>query len=407
MKRISLVALSATAAMAQVPATTAAAVAAPVAATPVSYSGSAAAPLAPIHDDLIMGNPALPKSLGYLLVIPSDYYGKREAAFQWNGGNTTTFNGAGLAVIDQFFTGFDVNGGQGQLAAGYVDQAFGVGLRVNLDQTGFAADSANRPVGVKEADSTLAPTSFGLFGSAPVGDLTVYGHLDWGTPVGHASYVFQVGNTTQDHSSRSDALSLGFGVSTPALGDAGLSWDAGLDLVYSNYRPMGVNADDSYTWYNLTQTASIGKSFSSQGFVLAAGLNEVFDYSNALGGDWQGYSPNHNLNTYSDSSDWNYSIALVPTLSTVLPVFEHWTVKGGAGLPLVYQRQDVLAGDDQIVYSRLWSATPVAVVGVRYERGRWAAEAALDNGFLNRGPYFVSGSDGDMFASFAVTANFK
>lgn len=41
-KRISLVALSATAAMAQVPATTATAVAAPVAATPVAYNTAAA-----------------------------------------------------------------------------------------------------------------------------------------------------------------------------------------------------------------------------------------------------------------------------------------------------------------------------------------------------------------------------
>lgn len=390
MKRIALVALSATAAMAQVPAATA--TAAPVAATPVAYATAASAPLAPVHDDLVMGNPALPGSLGYLLITPSDYFGKREAAFQWAGGETTTFNGAGLAVVDQFFAGFDAVEGQGKLAAGYIDQAFGAGLKVNFDKRGYIADEV--AVGqTEEADTTLAPTSFGVFGSAPIGDLTLYGNVDWGTPEDYSSTTTRIASGTRTSASRSDVLTVGLGVLTPANGDNGLSWGASLKFSHSSTRASGQSDKDASSDYEIGQTGTLGTTFSASGFVLATGFDEAFTYENGKG--------------YGTTPDWGYEVELKPTLATILPVFEHWTVKGGAGLALSYARSDKRVGDDEAINSRLWSANPEAIVGIRYERGRWAAEAAVDNGFLNRGPNFVSGQAGDLFTSFAVTANFK
>lgn len=392
MKRIALVALSATAAMAQVPATTATAVAAPVAATPVAYNTAASAPLAPIHDDLIMGNPALPGSLGYLMVTPSDYYGKREAAFQWNNGNTVNFDGTGLAVVDQFFTGFDAVDGQGKLAAGYIAQSFGAGLKVNFDKRGYIADEV--PVTqTEEADTTMAPTSFGVFGSAPLGDLTVYGNVDWGTPEDYSSTTTRIASGTRTSASRSDALSIGLGVTTPANGDNGLSWRAALKFTHSSTRDAGQSDKDASSDYEIVQTGSLGTTFSASGFVLATGIADSITYENGKG---NGIAP-----------DWGYKIVVKPTLATILPVFEHWTVKGGTGLAIKYDRADNRVGDDEAISSKLWTANPEAIVGVRYERGRWAAEAAVDNQFLTRGPYFVSGADGDLFLSFAVTANFK
>ncbi|HQF55633.1 MAG TPA: hypothetical protein PK208_11005 [Fibrobacteria bacterium] len=386
MKRIALVALSATAAMAQVPATTTTAVAAPVAATPVSYNTEASAPLAPIHDDLIMGNPAIPGSIGYLLVTPSDYYGERKAAFQWNGGNTAHFDGTGLAVVDQFFAGFAAAGAQGQLAGGYIAPAFGAGLRMNFDKRGFAADVGP----TEEYDSTYAPTSFGLFGSAPLGDFTAYASLDWGTPADYGTLTTRSAAGSNTTASRSDELAIGFGLVTPANGDNGLSWTAEIDLARSKTRASGEDDDDAEVLYSIEQTGSIGTTFSAERHILAVGLNEMIGYYNS-----------------KSAPDWGYTVELQPTLSTILPVFERWTLKGGTGLALAYNRADYLAGDDEVVFSRLWSATPVAIVGIRYERGRWAAEASVDNGFLNRGPNFVSGASGNLFGSFAVTANFK
>lgn len=396
MKRISLVAISATAAMAQVPAV---ATTAPMAAAaPVSYATAtqAKAPLAPIHDDLIMGNPALPRSLGYLLVTPSDYYGKREAAFQWNGGNTTTFNGTGLAVVDQFFAGFDAVKGQGQLAAGFIAPAFGAGLKVNFDKRGYAADPAEAG-DVEEADSTLAPTSFGLFGSAPVGDLTAYAKLDWGTPRSYGSTTFKTGNGSRTLASRSDLLVVGVGVLSAANGDEGLSWGAELEFAHASTRLSGQEDDDASSDYAIAQSADLGKTFSADGYILAVGLKEGIDYINGKGVE----GPTDSI------PDWGYAVELQPTLATILPVFEHWTVKGGTGLAVRYSSIDYVVGDDEEVESRLVTLKPTALVGIRYERGRWAAEAAVENGFLNRGPNFVSGQSGDLFASFAVTANFK
>ncbi len=397
MKRIALVALSATAAMAQVPATTTTAVAAPVAATPVSYNTEASAPLAPIHDDLIMGNPAIPRSIGYLLVTPSDYYGERKAAFQWNGGNTTNFDGTGLAVVDQFFAGFNTVGGQGQIAGGYIAPAFGAGLRMNFDKRGYIADEVENG-DIEEADTTMAPTSFGVFGSAPLGDLTAYASLDWGTPEDYSSTTTRIASGTRTSASRSDELAIKLGVLTPANGDNGLSWAAAIDLSRAKTRASGQDDDDAAVLYEIEQTGSIGTTFSASGFVLATGFDEAITYQNAKG----------NLaGSKAADPDWGYGIVLRPTLATILPVLERWTVKGGTGLSLSYDRADYRSGDDEMITSRLWTATPVAIVGIRYERGRWAAEAAVDNGFLNRGPYFVSGADGSLFTSFAVTANFK
>ncbi len=386
MKRISLLALSTTMAIAQAPA--------PVAAAPATPTG-ATAPLAPIHDDLILGNPALPGSIGYLMITPSDFYGKREAAFQWSGSGASSFDGSGLAVVDQFFTGFSAAGDHGQIAGGYLTPGFGVGLRLNVHKTSYNNDDATVADPAKEAHHTYAPTGLGLFGSMPFGGLTAYGHVDYSTPenYGDSTWVTATDNVTR--ASRRDSVSVGAGLMSPALGDKGISWSLGLDLAYNRYRAEGVSDEDAEKVYYVLQTGSIGKTWSTGGYILAAGVNEALSYRNGKGGR-------------GDRPDWGYGVYLTPTLATILPIFESWDLKGGTGLELHYKSHDPQVGETAHTYGEMLSATPVGLFGLRFEHGRWAAEAQVANAFLSNGPHLISGTPtGGLFGSFAVTANFK
>gem|GEM_PF-1295141 len=440
MKRISLLALSATAAMAQAPKATAPVAAAPApapVAAPVSYSApsmaattaatESSAPLAPIHDALVFGNPALPTSIAWVLTAPSDFAGgKREAAFQWAGGSPS-FNGTAIAIIDQYYGAFAANGDQGQLAGGYISSAFGAGLRFNFRKTGFSSDSTSAVPRVVEQDSTFSPTSFGLVGSMPLAGLTVFAHLDWGTPetYGSSNTKSVAGNTTAStsSSSRSDLIALGAGVASAAMGDAGLSWKANLELGYSSTRPAGVSSDDVHPRYTADLTGNVGRTFTADRFILAPGMLATLGYWNEYGNTSANFAPNHQ---YRGNADYGYSFALVPNLSTILPVFEHWTVKGTAFAGLEYKHEDALARDKSNGYGLFQTTGPGGILGVRYERGRWAAEAQVNSAVLSNGPYFITGSGNTVsetvgsgatastitysqpaLVSFAITANFK
>jgi hypothetical protein len=394
LKRITLLALSATVAMAEAP------VAANTAATEATETSSA--PLAPIHDDLVFGNPALPKSIAWVLVAPSDLANQRAAAFQWNGG-ASTFAGTGVAILDQYFGAFDANGNQGELVGGYTTTKFGAGLRTNFRKTSFSSDTVNATPRVVEQDSTFAPTSIGAFGSMPFGDLTVFAHVDWGTPNNYGSVTNKSrlgeATTTTNSSNRSDEVTLGLGAATEAKGDRGLSWNSDLELGY--YRDR---TDQPYSTYTLDLVGNIGKSFSADKFILAPGLQGKLGYWNGRGGDNINFAAGHQ---FRGDADYGYSFGLVPNLATVLPVFTHWTIEGCAFAGFEYLYEDALRGDKSNGYGLFQSTGPGGSVGVRYERGRWAAEAQVLNGFLSRGPYFLSGSGGNMLASFALTLNLK
>lgn len=396
MKRISLLALSATTAMAQAPAATTAA------AAPVATTAASTAPLAPVHDDLVFGNPAISPSIAWVLVAPSDMANQRVAAFQWDGG-ASTFSGTGLAIIDNYFGAFDANGDQGELVGGYTTTQFGAGLRTNFRKTGFESDTINATPRRVEQDSTFAPTSIGVFGSIPLNGLTVFGHVDWGTPRDYGSTVTKsrVGDatTTVSNSQRFDALTLGLGAATEAKGDRGLSWNADLELGY--YRDR---TDKVYSSYTMDVIGNVGTTFTADRFILAPGMLAKLGYWNGRGQDNIDFAPAHN---YRGSADYGYGFELVPNLSTILPVFTHWSIKGCAFAGFEYQHEDVLKGEKSNSYGLFQTTGPGGSVGVRYERGRWAAETQVANAFLSRGPYFLSGADGNMFIAFALTLNLK
>jgi len=392
LKRITLLALSATVAMAE---TQAAAPAAEVAT-------ASTAPLAPIHDDLVFGNPALPSSIGWVLTAPSDLANQRSAAFQWNGG-ASSFSGTGVAILDKYFGAFDANGDQGELVGGYTSTNFGLGLRTNFRKTAFESDTINATQRVVEQDSTFAPTSIGLFGSMPWSDLTVFAHVDWGTPedYGSSTTKSRVGEatTTISSSNRSDALTLGLGAATEAKGDRGISWNADLELGYYRNR-----TDKVYSSYALDVVGNVGKTFTADKFVLAPGLQAKLGYWNGRGEDNINFASGH---TYRENADYGYGFGLVPNLATILPIFTHWTIKGCAFAGLEYLHEDALKGEKSNDYGLFQSTGPGGSVGVRYEHGRWAAETQVVNAFLSRGPYFLSGADGSMFVSFALTLSLK
>lgn len=395
MKRISLVALTATAAMAQVPAVSTPAASSASAGT---TAGEIAAPLAPVHDELVQWNPAVPRSIGALVQTPSLFLGQRAAAFQWDGG-AASYNGVGLAVVDQFFTGFNSVEGKGNLAGGYIASGFGVGANLHFQKEWTETD-----VGVDRSTSTsLKPSGFGVFGSMGRNDLLLYGHADWYTPIDYTKTTVDDNET----GNRGDAIKVGIGAKTAPKGDLGISWNAALDYAYYEYRTSGTNSSKTKPLHTIHQLGQLGKTFSADGFVLAAGVDEKLGYYNALGTAPDTGNSITNIGSAIDGPDYGYEFSIEPTLAIIIPIFERWTLKGGAKGGLHFKSSDELAGDDYDGAGELLTNDPTGSVGIRYSRSRWAAEAQITKGFLNRGPYFVSGSGDDMFASFAITANFK
>lgn len=423
MKRFALLALAGTA-IAQVPAPAPAPVPAPVEAT---ATGGNIAPVAPIHDDLIYGNPAIDASIGGVMLTPNKYQGQRAAAFQWNGGSASSFSGSGLAIVNNVFAGFSTlrrtqlgdtifSRNLGQLELGYLSKRWGLGVRYSRYNRAFAAgtDSAD----LKTRSEVLPPTSMGLFGSMGVqNNLTAFGRIDYGTP--NLEYTEESARTTTIGSvttkTRSDSLGLMIGVVSEAKGNRGLSYIGSLGYGQKVYRASGQDDKEQLEAVYFEEKIGIGRSFAAEGVVFLAGLNQRFLLANAKGlpqgtrlTGFTNYDPTF-YNLLGDSTDWAFFSEISPTMSIIIPVFENWTLKGGSSLTSGVVMLDALQGDDAMIYSKGGYYSANGRLGIRYAKAgaRWAAEAQVENSFLNNGPYFVSGAGGAMFASLAVTANFK
>ncbi|MBK9579958.1 MAG: hypothetical protein IPO40_23070 [Fibrobacteres bacterium] len=420
MKRFALLAIAGTA-IAQVPAPAPAPVPAPVEA-PVT--GGNIAPVAPIHDDLINGNPAIDRSIGGVMLTPNLYYGERAAAFQWNGSSASSFAGSGVAIVNQVFAGFTAlptagipsNGQLGELALGYLRKDWGLGLRYSRFNRAFAAgtDSAD----LKTRVEVYPPTTMGLFGSFGLQNkLTGFARIDYSTP--SLEYTQETARTPAVGSittkSRSDSLGVQVGVISEAKGNRGISYVGSLGFGQKVTRASGQDDKEQLEAVYFEEKIGIGRSFSAEGVVFGAGLNQRLVMANAKGVP-QGTAltgfNNYDPAFYSlpgDSTDWSILSEISPNMCIIIPVFENWTLKGGTSLTSRVVMLDALAGDDAMVYSRGGYYSADGQLGIRYAKvgARWAAEAQVQNAFLTRGPNFVSGAAGNLFASLAVTANFK
>lgn len=373
------------------------------------------APLAPIHDVLVEGNPAIERSMAALLVTPHDFFGQRAAAFQWNGG-TSAFQGTALAVADRVFAAFDYSAPVGNLTGGYTARQWGIGGRLALNREGVSTSDSLSATNIKTVDSSLVPTGIGIFGSIELQQkLEAYAHIDWYTPTNYGSVegdIYTGANKTSFSSaSRSDAIKLGAGVRTEAKGNRGYSWNVSLDFAQYNFRNTTQSSDSTYPLYTIHQLGQLGKTIQVDGFVLGMGVDERIDYANGLGGSTDtsltlGGTANHR---YYVGPDWGYAVSLEPTLSIIVPIFENWTLKGGARTGIGYRSADPVEGEKALDYTQLATEVPTGSLGVRYDRGsRWAAEAQVSNAFLSNGPYFISGTGTTgIMTSFALTVNLK
>lgn len=419
MKRYALLALAGSA-MAQVPAPAPTLAPAPVPAPVAPVDGAKnLAPLAPIHDVLLQGNPAVDGSIALAVSTPHDFYGQRAAAFQWAGG-TSDFQGNAIAVCDKVFAGFDVYKNFGNLTGGYMTRTWGAGARLTFNRyTASTSDSITNP-NLLEADSSYSPTSIGAFGSMALENKQeAYARIDWFTPSSYGSrktdtYV-GANRTSSEVSSRADGFHVGGGVRTEAKGPRGYSWNVALDYANFNVRNSGQPSDSTFTVHTIHELGQLGKTVEADGNVLAMGVDQRFILANGRGGS---ADTSYTVVTAGrpgavayQSPDWRYWVTIEPNLAVIIPIFESWTLLGGAKTGLVYTRWDEEVGEKGLSEARLTTTAPTGNVGVRYAKpgARWAAEAEVSSELLSNGPYFVTGAGTTKPAlmSFAVTVGIK
>ncbi|MEK7391306.1 MAG: hypothetical protein AAB214_01965 [Fibrobacterota bacterium] len=402
MKRISLLALSATAAMAQAPKATApvaaatapAPVAAPVsyAAAPVSYAPAAAtteaasAPLAPISGRLLQLHPGAPVGVEDVLLVPSSSAGQKAVAFEWADSSQTQ----AYVLWNNIFAAAQITGGaaadaQTIASFGYMTPAFGAGLSIATRDTSWETVQS-----VKTTE-TRALTQLKLFGSATLPSMDVYGSIQ---RVLKAAYtVADNGDVTVHPAPRHEQFLAQVGARQyPAANAEGLAWNAtvtgGLD-----YNRTAVGQKNLSTLIAYLD-GQVGYVFISEGITFLPGLDAYLHYSNG-----------------PRSPDYSLVGNVSPYAAVLLPLFDHWVLKGGARYAFEQTLIDNQQGDPSVFNDHQLITGTSGNFGVRYERKRWAVEAQLGNKLLTKGPAIISGNDGtdayNLFASLGLTVNLK
>ncbi len=418
MKRFSLTLATFASAALAAPATTPvapAAVPAPVAAAEPAYTTAAAtavaaptsastAPVTPASNTMIQSNIALPGGINALSYVPHRYAGKQFAVFQWAQADGTE----AWAAFDTWATNFHLNNGQGDLAGYWMTPDMGVGAVVNFHRAGewvyfedefTAGTNKIKTTYESNSDTALVLDGLELVYSQPYGDLGVYANAhfrSWGkTFTADSSLKISGGGAGIDTSisdewsgvQRRGGLTLG---ARSFAGANGSAWQAQLtwDVLYTRAQP---GADEVFTHYVRLYGRWGQRRDVENGLIIGYGINPEFLMVDA-----------------EENPDVRAGLLLPPNLALELPLFQYWTLKGGATLPVRFVYNDSEVGDNENVTWTLTSEAPVGNLGLRYGRGRWAAEAGVTNGFLTNGPYFLSGvQDAGTLVNFALSVDLK
>jgi hypothetical protein len=396
------------------PAPAVAPVATPVATAATPSTGSAA-PYAPVTDAILQDNPAAQGSLSSVLSIPHRWADKRVAVFQWTGDSGVLAYG----TLDNYFAGFRTASNRGDLTGGYTTPLWGAGLTINFGkQWRTTSDSINgNYVANNESGETFVADGFAVLGSYKLDQIHLSGNVAWRTASLNDSTwtTSPVPPPGQDrkrytYSSRFNRISATLGARTYVTGDEGFAWRASatfgdLYLRPSKSRlPAEDSAFENIDIYETRIVGQVGYRFAAPNkSQLNVGFNSEFNMQNGKPSDIT-----HDTLNQIDTLDYAWSISLRPTASILLPIAERWTLLGGAGLAIVYGANDVVAGDEEFVRSRLLTQAPTGNVGLRYAKDIWAVEAQVSSEFLTNGPFFLSG-DGtaNPLAQFALTVNLK
>lgn len=362
-----------------------------LATTALTYTNSAAAaapeaPLAPVNTSLLQGNPGAPNSIDDVLLVPSASAGQKGAAFEWADENhvqayvlwnnffaAAQYTPGGYADTTDSLARTDLSA-QAIASFGYMTPSFGIGLALAYRDTTHENTDASGTTAYRQFSQAK------LFGSVSTGAMDIYGSLLWAKP-----YDNDYSLKSEKYTSRSDSLMLQAGARhAPAAGSEGLAWNGNVTAGF-DYR-RGVNGT---IWYAQLY-GQVGYVFFTDGINFLPGVDVDLATANAKG-----------------TPDYKYVVAAAPYLAITVPLFEHWTLAGGAKYRVEQTLDDETKGDPSTFDDHGLITNTTGNVGLRYARDRWAAEAGISNGFLNRGPNFVSGASGDLLYSFGFTVNLK
>ena len=376
MKRFTILALTATAVMAQVPAT-----AAPVAATPVATAAEEA-PLAPISMQLLQNHPGAPTGVEDVLLVPSANAGQKAVAFQWSDPN----NAEAYILWKNYFAAAQHTSGGGTDAQtiasfGLMYPVWGAGLSLAYSDSSHEDPASNQTV------TYHALSEAKLFGSFGWNGKDVYGSLLWMKPTDNV--VTTPASGSSNTNPRTDDVLLTVGIRKyPAAGVEGSAWSGQTTLGYEYFRPAG--EQNPIMWIAQVY-GQYGYVFITDGITFLPGVDAYVDYRNGTA-----------------DPDYYAAIGVSPYAALILPLYEHWTLKGGARYFVEQTLNDVQQGKPSDFRDRGIISNTNGSVGLRYTRNRWALEGSIANGFLSNGPYFISGTPtGGMIGSLALTVNLK
>lgn len=381
---------------------------------PVAYAAATtgpAAPVSPATNTMIQNNIALTGGINAMSYVPHKYADKSFASFQWAGGN----NAQAWAAFDSWAVSFrtsqdSVRGAlvnSNHLAGYWLTPDLGLSATISLNRTRTVTDVTVDPAPDTEVhaviteDTVLAFDGIELGASVPRGDMHLYAALR-ARSLGSGDSTLEVefdgpaSDTSFDHSFSSRNYRAGFTIGARTYASPnGSAWQAQLSYDYDHLRASG--EDEASYVHRIRLSGRWGQRKDIDGYAIAYGINPVLSHVDAKA-----------------APDVRDTLLLPPNVAIEIPLFQNWTLKGGATLPLVMVYDDAIVADDEGSVWSLNTTAPTGNVGVRYGRSRWAAEAVVSSAFLNNGPYFLTGNNGAVgaapatstLAQFALVVNF-
>lgn len=382
MKRLSVLSLAAAATVAQSAPTIAPAIA------PATTATASEAPYAPVVTQLLNAHPGAPTSIDDVLLVPHTSAGQKAATFEWaNKDQVQAF-----VLWDKVFAAAQVNPGKAQTltSAGYMTPAWGAGAK-------FAyADSTYEDTLNNKSQTYYRLNQIELFGSYLLDGMDLYGSFGWSKPSDN-TWVDPTGSNPDADAytlPRTDLLTLSVGLRKyPASGVEGHAWNLQAKVKYNYARTIHGGGDSIPTveWASELY-GQYGYVFLVDGISFLPGVNVDYTHVNAV-----------------EDPDYANDLVVSPNVSVIVPLFEHWTLMGGAIYNLGQNLTDNKSGKKSEFRDHFTTSSTTGKIGLRYVHGRWAADAAVSNSFLTSGPYIISGQSPNegLLASFGFSLNLK
>lgn len=402
LKRLSLIPLAAIAAIAQTKPAPVAPVPAPVApatasapiAPATSYASaggtSAKAPLAPIVAELLQAHPGAPLTIDYVLLSPHSSAGQKAVTFEWaNKDQVQAYVLWNNIFAAAEYSGATAPSGLTEASAGYMTSAWGAGAKIVYSDSTY-----DFPNSTKSA-TYYALNSVGIFGSMGLNGMDLFGSLKWMKPTTNNWYDYSSVAPTQDPYTlpRTDVISLAVGARQyPADGVEGLAWSGTGEFGYHYYRTIRGGGDSiPAAAFSAELRGQVGYVFLVDGINFLPGLDGGIKHYDAK------------------SPDQLDSLWASPYASISVPVFENWTLLGGARYSITKTFNDYRKGEKSLYADATVLSGTSGSVGLRYTRNRWAVDAAVQNSFLTTGPYIISGQapNGGFLARLGFSVNLK